>query len=105
MPDETDAGDRAAYAVDMWLLSLIVAGAVAGCFAGRFMRGHGFGLIGDMVVGVVGAFAGAYLFRAAGAEIGGGLAGSLGVAFIGALLLLFVVRLVSGRRSGRRLWS
>ncbi|HEX2060915.1 MAG TPA: GlsB/YeaQ/YmgE family stress response membrane protein [Thermoanaerobaculia bacterium] len=69
------------------------------------MRGNGFGLIGDIVVGILGAFVGGYVFRAAGVELGGGLIGSLIVAFAGAVLLLFVVRLFTGRRAGRRLWS
>jgi uncharacterized membrane protein YeaQ/YmgE (transglycosylase-associated protein family) len=89
----------------MGYLWFVVIGALAGWLAGRFMRGNGFGLIGDIVVGVIGAFVGAYVFRATGAELGGGLIGSLIVAFFGAVLLLFVVRLFTGRRAGRRLWS
>jgi len=89
----------------MELLWFVVIGALAGWLAGQFMRGHGFGLLGDIVVGIIGAFLGGYLFRAVGVEIGRGLAGSLIVAFVGAVLLLFVVRLFTGRRSGRRLWS
>jgi uncharacterized membrane protein YeaQ/YmgE (transglycosylase-associated protein family) len=83
----------------------IVIGALAGWLAGQFMRGNGFGLIGDIVVGILGAFVGGYVFRATGVELGGGLIGSLIVAFAGAVLLLFVVRLFTGRRAGRRLWS
>jgi uncharacterized membrane protein YeaQ/YmgE (transglycosylase-associated protein family) len=89
----------------MELLWFVVIGALAGWLAGQFMRGHGFGLLGDIIVGIIGAFLGGYLFRAVGVEIGRGLAGSLIVAFVGAVLLLFIVRLFTGRRSGRRLWS
>ncbi len=89
----------------MEFLWFVVIGALAGWLAGQFMRGHGFGLLGDIIVGIIGAFLGGYLFRAVGVEIGRGLAGSLIVAFVGAVLLLFVVRLFTGRRSGRRLWS
>jgi uncharacterized membrane protein YeaQ/YmgE (transglycosylase-associated protein family) len=89
----------------MWFLSFMVIGAIAGWIAGRFMRGNGFGLVGDVIVGVIGAFIGAYAVRAPGAELGGGPAGRLIVAFAGAIILLFVVRLFTGRRSGRRLWS
>jgi uncharacterized membrane protein YeaQ/YmgE (transglycosylase-associated protein family) len=89
----------------MWLLSFIVIGAIAGWLAGVFMRGNGFGLVGDVIVGVIGAFIGAYVFRSTGAELGVGQAGALIVAFVGALLLLFVVRLFTGRRPGRKLWS
>lgn len=86
-------------------IGFVVIGAVAGWLAGQFMRGNGFGLIGDIVVGVIGAFIGGFLFRATGTELGGGLIGSLIVAFAGAVLLLFIVRLFTGRRGGRRLWS
>ncbi|HEY8134034.1 MAG TPA: GlsB/YeaQ/YmgE family stress response membrane protein [Thermoanaerobaculia bacterium] len=87
----------------MWLLSFIVIGALASWLAGQFMKGHSFGLVGDAIVGVIGAFIGAYVFRATGAEIGAGPAGSLIVGLAGAILLLFVVRLFTGRRSGRKL--
>ena len=89
----------------MEVLLLVVIGALAGWLAGQFMRGNGFGLLGDLVVGIVGSFAGGYAFRATGVELGGGLIGSVIVAFFGALLLLFVVRLFTGRRGGRRVWS
>jgi uncharacterized membrane protein YeaQ/YmgE (transglycosylase-associated protein family) len=85
----------------MWLVAFIAVGALASWVAGQFMKGSGFGLLGDAVVGVIGASIGAYVFRAAGAEIGGGPAGSLIIAFGGALLLLFVIRLFIGRRPAR----
>ena len=87
----------------IWLSLFVVIGAIAGWLAGLFMRGHGLGLIGDVIVGVIGAFIGAYIFHETANEFGG--AGSLIVAFAGAILLLFVVRLFTGRKAGRRLWS
>lgn len=89
----------------MTLLWFVIIGAIAGWLAGQFMRGNGFGLLGDIVVGVIGAFLGSWLFGATGVAIGHGLLGSLIVAFIGAVVLLFIVRLFTGRRAGRRLWS
>ncbi len=89
----------------MHLLWFVIIGAIAGWLAGRFMRGHGFGLMGDIIVGIIGSFLGGFLLRATGAEIGYGVLGTLLVAFIGAVVLLFVVRLFTGRRDGRRLWS
>lgn len=86
----------------VWFL---IAGAVAGWLAGRIMRGNGFGLLGDMIVGIIGAYIGGFLFRAVGAEIIPGVIGSLLIAFAGGLFVLFVVRLFTGRRSGRRIWS
>jgi uncharacterized membrane protein YeaQ/YmgE (transglycosylase-associated protein family) len=87
----------------MELLWFLVIGAIAGWLAGQFMKGRGFGLLGDIIVGVIGAFIGGYLFGALGVSLGGGLIGSLIVAFVGAVLLLFLVRLFTGRKSGRRI--
>lgn len=89
----------------MGLLLFIVIGVLSGWLAGRFMRGNGFGLIGDVIVGIGGAFAGGYVFAAVGAELGGGWIAGLIVAFAGAVLSLFIVRLFTGRRDGRRIWS
>ncbi len=89
----------------MGLRWFVIVGAVAGWLAGQFMRGNGFGLLGDIIVGIIGSFVGGYVFRKLGLEIGHGLIGTLIVAFIGAVLLLFIVRLFTGNRSGRRLWS
>lgn len=87
------------------LLLFIVVGAVAGWLAGQFMRGHGFGLVGDVIVGIIGSFIGGYVMPVAGTRLGGGIFGTLFVAFLGAVLLLFVVRLFTGRRGGRKVWS
>jgi uncharacterized membrane protein YeaQ/YmgE (transglycosylase-associated protein family) len=89
----------------MNLLLLLIVGAIAGWLAGQFMRGNGFGLAGDIIVGIIGAFLGTYLFQTLGVHIGGGLIGAIFVAFVGAVVLLFLIRLVNGRRSGRRLFS
>lgn len=89
----------------MSLLWFIIIGAIAGWLAGQFMKGSGFGLLGDIIVGVIGAFLGGWVFRQIGVGMGGGLIGSLIVAFVGAVILLFIVRLINGRRSGRRLFS
>jgi uncharacterized membrane protein YeaQ/YmgE (transglycosylase-associated protein family) len=88
----------------MGLLWFVIIGAVAGWLAGQFMKGHGLGLLGDIVVGIIGAFIGGFLFRQSGVEIGHGLAGLI-AAFVGAVLLLAIVRIFTGRRTARRLWS
>lgn len=89
----------------MGLLWFLIIGAVAGWLAGQFMRGNGFGLLGDIIVGVIGAFIGGYLWPSGISIVSNPLIGRLIVAFVGAILLLFVARLFSGRRAGRRLWS
>ena len=74
----------------LWL----IIGAVAGWLAGKIVEGAGFGLIVDIIVGVVGAFIGGWLAGALGIDIGGGLISSLIVAVVGAVILLFVLRLI-----------
>jgi len=76
------------------LLVLLLVGLVAGWLAGQIIRGRGFGLIGDLVVGVVGAFIGSWIFGALGIFIGMGLIGAIISATIGAVVLVAIIRLV-----------
>lgn len=78
----------------MW----IIIGAVAGWIAGLLVKGGGFGLIMDIVVGIVGAFIGGWIASVLHIGLGGGFIGSVIVAVIGAVILLFVLRLF--RRAG-----
>jgi uncharacterized membrane protein YeaQ/YmgE (transglycosylase-associated protein family) len=78
------------------LVYILLVGLIAGFLAGKIMKGKGFGLVGDLVVGVLGAIVGWWLFGMLG--IGGyGLLGSIILALIGALLLLYIVRIVKKR--------
>jgi uncharacterized membrane protein YeaQ/YmgE (transglycosylase-associated protein family) len=72
----------------------ILIGLAAGWLAGQLVKGGGFGLVGDIVVGVIGALLGGFLFSTFGVSTGGGLLGSLIVATIGAVVLLFGLRLI-----------
>jgi uncharacterized membrane protein YeaQ/YmgE (transglycosylase-associated protein family) len=72
----------------------VLIGLCAGWLAGQLVKGGGFGVVGDIVVGVIGALLGGYLFSLFGVSAGGGLLGSLVVATIGAIVLLFGIRLV-----------
>jgi uncharacterized membrane protein YeaQ/YmgE (transglycosylase-associated protein family) len=76
----------------------IVIGVVAGWLAGLVMKGSGYGIIGDLIIGLIGALVGGFIFSLFGAAYGG-LLGSILVAFIGACLLIAIVRFVSGGRS------
>jgi len=78
----------------MSILWFLVVGLVAGWLAGILVKGGGFGLVGDLIVGVIGAFLGGFLFSTFGVSMGGGLVGSLIVATVGAVVLLFIVRLI-----------
>lgn len=78
----------------MSFIWFILIGLVAGWLAGQVMKGGGYGLLGDLIVGVLGALLGGWLFGALGIFPGGGLIGSLIVAFLGACLLIWLVRLI-----------
>ncbi len=78
----------------MSFIWFILIGAVAGWLAGQLVKGGGFGLVGDIIVGVIGALIGGFLFSTFGVSTGGGLLGSLIVATIGAVVLLFGLRLL-----------
>jgi uncharacterized membrane protein YeaQ/YmgE (transglycosylase-associated protein family) len=85
----------------MGILSWLVVGLIAGFLASRVMRGGGFGLVGDIIVGIVGALIGGFL---AGTllnipdAVNGINFTSILVAFVGAVILIALLRLVSGRR-------
>ena len=71
---------------------MLIVGAIAGWTAGNLMKGGGFGLVGNIAVGIIGSFVGNAVFRALGMHAGGFL-GSLITAVVGAVLLLGVVGL------------
>lgn len=83
----------------MDLLTWLIVGLIAGVLA-SLVVGGGFGLVGDIIIGIVGAFVGGWIFAQLGVTTPfGGLAGTIFTAFIGAVVLLFLLRLVSrGRR-------
>jgi uncharacterized membrane protein YeaQ/YmgE (transglycosylase-associated protein family) len=76
------------------LLIFLIIGAIAGWLAGLIVTGYGFGLIGNIVVGIVGAFIAGFLFPRIGLSLGGGWIGSIISAAIGAIILLLLIRLV-----------
>jgi uncharacterized membrane protein YeaQ/YmgE (transglycosylase-associated protein family) len=87
------------------LLVIVVVGVVAGWLAGQIVQGTGFGLVGDLVIGIAGAFIGAWLLPQLNVHIGVGIVAAIANATIGALILLIVIRAVRGSgRFGRRGW-
>jgi len=76
------------------LLILLAIGAVAGWLAGIIMKGSGFGLIGDIIIGIIGAVLGGYLFSTFGISAGGGILGAIITGTVGAVVLLFVIGLI-----------
>ena len=77
----------------MELIWFLLIGLIAGWLAGVIMRGGGFGIGGDIVVGIIGAFIGGFIFRALGVTAYGTL-GEIVMAVVGAVILLFLLRLV-----------
>lgn len=75
------------------LIVVLIIGGIAGWLAGLAMKGRGFGLLGNIVVGIIGAFVGSWVLGALGLAIGGGVIAAIINAFIGAVILLFVIGL------------
>jgi uncharacterized membrane protein YeaQ/YmgE (transglycosylase-associated protein family) len=91
------------------LIVILVVGIVAGWLAGQIVRGGGFGLIGDLVVGIIGAFIGNWLLPRLNIHLGSGTVALIVNATIGAIVLLVLIRLIAGNRGwgggwGRRRW-
>ena len=76
------------------ILAWILIGAIAGWLAGTLIKGGGYGLIGDIVVGIIGAFIGGWLAGQLGIAVGGGLIVSILTATAGAVVLLVLLRLI-----------
>jgi uncharacterized membrane protein YeaQ/YmgE (transglycosylase-associated protein family) len=76
------------------IIIILIVGAVAGWLAGQIVRGMGFGLIGNIVVGIVGAFIAGWLLPRIGIVIGGGMIASIINATIGAVVLLVILGLI-----------
>lgn len=76
------------------LLIFLIVGAVAGWLAGQLVKGYGFGLLGNIVVGIVGALIAGWLFPTIGINLGSGMVSAIINATIGAVILLVLLRVV-----------
>ena len=79
------------------LLVILFVGLIAGWLAGKIVRGTGFGIIGDIIVGIAGALVASWLFPRLGIHLGAGLVSEIIDSAIGAVVLLLIVRLLRGR--------
>jgi len=75
------------------LIWFLLIGLIAGWLAGQLMRGGGYGVVGDMIVGVIGALLGGWLFGVLGIHAGG-LIGAIVTAFVGAIILIALLRVI-----------
>jgi uncharacterized membrane protein YeaQ/YmgE (transglycosylase-associated protein family) len=78
------------------ILVILFVGLVAGWLAGKIVRGTGFGIIGDILVGIAGALIASFIFPKLGIHLGTGLLSEIIYSAIGAIVLLLVVRLIRG---------
>lgn len=79
------------------ILTWLIVGLIAGWLAGQVMKGGGYGIVGDIALGIVGAFLGGLLFGFLMPGSSVGFIGSIVVAFIGAVLLVAILRALPGR--------
>jgi uncharacterized membrane protein YeaQ/YmgE (transglycosylase-associated protein family) len=77
------------------LVIVLLVGVIAGWLAGRIMRGAGFGLIGDVIVGIIGALVASLLFPSVGVHVGTGLGAEIITSTLGAIIFLALVRLTT----------
>jgi uncharacterized membrane protein YeaQ/YmgE (transglycosylase-associated protein family) len=75
------------------IIGFLLIGLVAGWLAGKLVKGRGFGLVENMIIGVIGALIGGFLFPLAGVDIGGTL-GQLIAATVGAVIFLYLLKLI-----------
>jgi uncharacterized membrane protein YeaQ/YmgE (transglycosylase-associated protein family) len=78
----------------MGFIAWIVVGMIAGWLAGVVMKGGGYGILVDIILGILGGLLGGWLFGMMGISAGGGMIGSIIVAFIGAVILVGITRLI-----------
>jgi uncharacterized membrane protein YeaQ/YmgE (transglycosylase-associated protein family) len=91
-PDDGSENPRRQEATTMNLFYFLIVGLIAGWLAGQVMKGGGYGVVVDILLGVVGGVIGGWIFGALGIWPGGGIIGAIFVAFVGAVVLVWVTR-------------
>jgi uncharacterized membrane protein YeaQ/YmgE (transglycosylase-associated protein family) len=80
------------------LIFTLIIGAASGWLAGFIRQGYGFGILGNIVIGILGAFIGGWLSKKLGISLGSGLLGIILTSVLGALVLLFLIGLVQKKK-------
>lgn len=80
------------------MIVAIIVGIIAGFLAGKLMKGSGYGVLVDLVLGLLGGLVGGFVFRMLGMSASGGLLWSILVATVGAVILVWITRLITGNR-------
>ena len=87
------------------LLVILFVGLIAGWAAGKVVQGTGYGFVGDLVIGVIDAFIGSWVFLQLGIQLGTGIIAAIVSATVGAVILLLIVRIVRGGNGWRARWG
>ena len=84
----------------MSIIAWVLLGLIAGWLAGQFMRGGGYGIVGDIVLGIIGALAGGFLSgMLLGVDVTGFNVPSVIIAFVGAVIVIVIARMLTGHRA------
>ncbi|MCX5795992.1 MAG: GlsB/YeaQ/YmgE family stress response membrane protein [Elusimicrobia bacterium] len=78
----------------MGLFYFLIVGLIAGWLAGQVMKGGGYGVLADIILGILGGITGGWIFGMLGIWPGGGIIGAIFVAFVGAVVLVGITRLI-----------
>jgi uncharacterized membrane protein YeaQ/YmgE (transglycosylase-associated protein family) len=84
----------------MSIIAWILLGLIAGWLAGQFMRGGGYGIVGDIILGIIGAVVGGFISGTLlGVDVTGFNIPSIIIAFVGAVVVIAIARMITGRRA------
>lgn len=82
----------------MNIILILIVGAIAGWLGNLLLKGSGYGLIGNMVIGILGSFVGYWLLGKLGFSFGGGLLGAILTGSVGAIVILVILQIISGKK-------
>jgi uncharacterized membrane protein YeaQ/YmgE (transglycosylase-associated protein family) len=82
----------------MNIVVILIVGAIAGWLGSQLLKGSGYGLIGNIVIGILGSFVGYWLLGKLGVSLGGGLLGAILTGAVGAIVILVILQIISGKK-------
>ena len=82
----------------MNIILILIVGAIAGWLGNLLLKGSGYGLIGNMVIGILGSFVGYWFLGKLGFSFGGGLLGAILTGAVGAIVILVILQIISGKK-------
>lgn len=82
----------------MNIIVILIVGAIAGWLGSQLFKGSSYGLIGNIVIGILGSFVGYWLLAKLGVSMGGGLLGAILTGAVGAIVILVILQVISGKK-------